>query len=128
MTADEVNEQMEALGERLDKLGAGVDKTLFGKVNGLIADWQDFYWGEFEAWPVNTVATWEDQLPNLQTAVARMERDAGVLAKPVESAPVRTVQLADEKVYGDWPLWMKVGAVTILAFGAYKVLRAVKVL
>lgn len=129
MNADEIDEAMTALSDRLNMVGVGADTSVVSRLNALISDWQDFYWGEYEQWPVTQLAVWENNLPNMEAALAQLESQAGRASAPVTSAPKGPVIQADEiTVTGTWPLWMKVGAGSIIALALYKVLRKTKLL
>lgn len=129
MTADEIEHAMVDLSDRLSRVGVGADTATMRKLNAMLADWQDFYWGEYQQWPVTMLGVWEQNLPNMQMAIAQLEQAAGTQAEPVTTAPSGPIVRADPlTVTGTWPLWMKVGAGAILSFALYKVARKLKLL
>lgn len=129
MTADQIEVVMADLSDRLNRVGVGADTATMRKLNALMSDWQDFYWGEFEQWPVTQLQVWENNLPNLESAIAQLEQTAGSQALPVTSPSTTPVKTLDPlKVTGTWPLWMKVSALSVLGFALYKVARKVKLL
>lgn len=129
MKADDIDAAMTDLSDRLNMVGVGADTSVVSRLNALISDWQDFYWGEYEQWPVTQLAVWENNLPNMEAALAQLESQAGRASAPVTSAPTGPVIQADEiTVTGTWPLWMKVGAGSLIALALYKVLRKTKLL
>lgn len=129
MTADQIEERMADLSDRLGRVGVGANTATMRKLNALMADWQDFYWGEYQQWPVTQVQVWENNLPNMEAAVAQLEQTAGSQALPVTSPRTTPVQTLDPlKVTGTWPLWMKVSAIGVLGLALYTVARKVKLL
>lgn len=129
MTADEIENAMADLSDRLNRVGVGADPATMRRLNALLSDWQDFYWGEYQQWPVTQLQVWENNLPNMETALAQLEQTAGSQALPVTTPRTGPVQTVDPlKVTGTWPLWMKVSAISVLGFALYKVARKVKLL
>jgi len=129
MKADQIDEAMNALADRLNMVGVGADTSVISRLNALLSDWQDFYWGEYEQWPVTQLAVWESNLPNMEAALTRLESEAGRASAPVTTPSTGPVIQADEiTVTGTWPLWMKVTAGSVIALALYKVLRTTKLL
>lgn len=128
MNADEVNEIMEAIEARYNVL-SDVDTPQAQELLQAILAWGDFYWGEFDQWPVNDVAMWEQRLPELQTLIVQAEQ-GGVLDAPPTSEPLPgpVIVMPEEHITGTWPTWMKVAAGAVLALGLYKVARITKIL
>lgn len=130
MKADEIDAAMSAMSDRLNHVGVGADASVVSRLNALMSDWQDFYWGEYEQWPVTQLAVWENNLPNMEAALTRLEQSAGTQSEPVTSAPSSgpIIQAPELRVVGTWPLWMKVTAGSVIALALYKVLRKTKLL
>lgn len=130
MKAEDINAEMDAMSDRLDHVGAGADMTKVRQLNAFISDWQDFYWGEYEQWPVNQLAVWENNLPNMQALLTSLEQSAGTVETPVTSEPAGPVVVIKEPtlVTATWPTWMKVAAGSVLALGIYKVARKLDIL
>ncbi len=126
MNANQINDAMDALGARVDAI-----PTTGGEgsaVNASISDWQDFYWSEYEQWPVNDIARWETTLRGLtETVDALADKYEGQDAPIAEaSKPAKTV--ANIGVYATWPLWMKVTAGGLIGLMLYKAARETKLL
>lgn len=129
MTADEIESAMVDLSDRLNRVGVGADPAMIRRLNALMADWQDFYWGEYQQWPVTQVQVWANNLPNMEAMLVQLEQAAGTQKDPVTTAPVGPVKTMDPlKVTGTWPLWLKVSAISVLGFALYKVARKTKLL
>jgi hypothetical protein len=130
MKADDIDAAMLEIGDRLNRVGVGADAATMSKLNALLADWQDFYWSEYQQWPVNQLAVWADNLPNMRDAITRLEREAGSQGAPVTSAPKPggMTTLDPLKVTGTWPLWMKVSALGVLGLALYKVASKTRLL
>lgn len=123
MTADEINAYMDRLSGQLDLLGPTADAGKVAKLNQAIADWQDFYWSNYEQWPVNQLSVWSDNVDNFATLLKSLQEQAGILATVPHSTTGIATTLPPQLVTGTWPVWMKVGATAMLSFGLYKVLR-----
>lgn len=129
MTADQLEERMADLSDRLNRVGVGADTATMRRLNALLADWQDFYWSEYQQWPVTQLQVWENNLPNMEATLVQLEQTAGSQVQPVTTPRTAPVQTLDPlKVTGTWPLWMKVSAISVLGFALYKVARKVKLL
>lgn len=130
LNADAINERMEALANRLDRVGEGAEPRAVADVNASLSAWQDFYWGELDQWPVSELAIWEGRLPTLEAQIIGLEQQAGRRTTPVVSAPstAPTQVLEPLKVVATWPLWMKVAAGGALTIIMYKVARKVHLL
>lgn len=58
--AEQLNEKWEALSDRFNLLKS-VPKAEARVINAAIAQWQDWYWGQFEAWPSDELLDWQDR-------------------------------------------------------------------
>lgn len=131
MNANDIDAEMEAFGARYDLLGQSATGTTAQKQIGkMLSDWQDFYWENLDAWPVNQLAVWSDNLNNIDSLLDSLETSAGVLDAPIVAPPPKEPAQVMEavRITATWPLWMKVGAITILSFGLYKVVRKLNIL
>lgn len=129
MNPDELDAAIMELGERYDAvasqdLGSADQRML----QAFLSDWQDWYWGNLDAWPVTELAQWNTMYGQALDAVGRLETVVGdepaPEPQPPQSGPI--VALPELEVFGTWPLWMKVTAGSILALGLYKVARKLK--
>jgi len=129
MNPDQLEAAFNVLMDRIDVLDVDLDTAR--SLNAVLSDWQDWYWGNLDAWPVNDTARWNGVYSDLEQRVTQLEQTAGQLDEPPVSEPAPSgpiVALPEEHIYGTWPTWMKVAAGTVLALGLYKVLRTMKVL
>lgn len=126
MTAAQINDAMDALGARLDAIPTSRGEG--APVNASISDWQDFYWSEYEQWPVNDVARWETTLRGMTETVDALADKYEGQAAPVLGPSKPAKKLADIGVFGDWPLWMKVTAGGLIGLMLYKAARETKLL
>lgn len=124
--ANAIEQQMSALSDRLDRVGVGANRDTIARINGLLADWQDFYWSNYEQWPVNQLEVWANNLPNMQAALTALEQQAGTSSAPITTQPRGPViEQGAINVTGTWPTWMKVTAGSILALVVYKAAKKV---
>ena len=124
MNPNQLEDAFNALMDRIDHLN--VDTATARSLNAVLSDWQDWYWGNLDAWPVNDTARWNGAYSDLAQRVSQLEASAGTVETPITSEPASSgpiVALPEEHIYGTWPTWMKVAAGTVLALGLYKVLR-----
>lgn len=130
MNANDLNVQMEALMDRLDRVSATAPREATAGLNAALADWQDFYWGYIEAWPVEQLSRWSQRVGELARELEQLERAVGTEPAPVVTAPAPggTMTLDPLAIVGTWPTWMKVAAGGILSLALYKVARKVKLL
>jgi len=131
MTADDIGMEMDAISDALNRVGPSASPGLMASLNEALSQWQDFYWGELDQWPVNALAQWEQRLPELRATLAQLQRSAGTQPAPVVSAPKApgpVTALEPLKVVGTWPLWLKVTAGGVLSLAMYKVARKLELL
>lgn len=128
-TAEQINTAMDALSTRLNHVSELADQVVVKTLNGLLSDWQDFYWSQLEQWPVNDLQRWENNLNDMTVALTRLEHDAGTVDQPVSAPPSSKVTtLPAISITGTWPTWMKVGAAAMLGFALYKAARKLHLL
>lgn len=130
-TAEQINDAMTVLSDRLNHVTDKADPKTVSTLNALLSDWQDFYWSQYEQWPVNDLQMWDNNANDMSVALTRLETAAGTQSEPIKSAPAtpgKVITLAPTHVIGTWPTWMKVGASAILAFLAYKAARKLHIL
>lgn len=123
MNPDQLEAAFTALADRIDHLN--VDVPTARSLNAVLSDWQDWYWGNLDAWPVNDLAQWNGQYADTEQRVAALEQSAGTVETVPTSEPSSgpIVALPETRITATWPTWMKVAAGTVLALGLYKVLR-----
>lgn len=121
MNANQINEEMDALSDRLTYVGPSADPAAVGAVNAALAEWQDFYWGNLEQWPVNELSLWQQRLSQLHNMLGELEASAGRAGAPVVDAQSRQGGMLDiTRVAGDWPTWLKVAAGSAVALALYQ--------
>lgn len=131
MNANKLNDKFDALGLRFDNVynTLNLSKTDTQYFMALFSDWQDFYWGNLDQWPVNDLAMWNDRYNKAESKLLSLEQQLTPREAPIVSKPSgQVVTVAPTQVYGTWPLWMKVAAGSVLAIGLYAVVRKLKIL
>jgi len=126
MKAPELDDAFVALADRLNQIPTTPEES--ARANASIADWQDFYWSQYEQWPVNDIAKWNTTLGEMTQLVASLAAKYQGQAAPTPEAAKPAKTLANIGVYGDWPLWMKVTAGGLIGLMLYKAARETKVL
>lgn len=58
--AEQLEEKFNALGEKFDLL-KDVSKADKDRMMALLSDFQDWYWGNFEAWPSDELLHWQER-------------------------------------------------------------------
>lgn len=125
--ATDLNDRVDVLSGRLDTLQ--ISDAQFDSSAKVISDWQDFYFGNFEEWPVTELAVWRDvTIPELELAIAGLEKIAEPISEPrLPAAPLGPVIKAEAiEVRGTWPLWWKVSVAGVLVLFSYQVFKRIK--
>lgn len=125
INANTINTEMQAIADQLNMVGPAADPRKVSQLNTALADWQDFYWGNYEQWPVNELQLWADNLDNFAVLLKQLQTQGGIVAAPVTAPalPGAPIVVADEKVGGTWPTWMKVASGALLLLSLYAVAR-----
>lgn len=136
MTPDLLNTAYEKLSDRLNLVGAGVSDSVVGAANAAIADWQDWYWANYEAWDLAELPGFLVAYQDIANALVAAEKEHGQLEQeyedpgPAPGQPSTAIVLEEQLVtarrpWWYWALWAGVALVGIytiktLAFGAGK--------
>lgn len=127
--ANNIHATMTAISDQLNVVGPAADPAKVAQLNQALADWQDFYWANYEQWPVNELQLWADNVDNLAVLLKQLQAQGGVYVDAPVSAPATNntpIVLGGETVGGTWPTWMKVASSAVLLFSLYAVARRKK--
>jgi hypothetical protein len=106
---DTLNAAFELLGDRLNRVGDTADDTargLLSAVNAAISDWQDWYWGNLDQWPLSQLPAWEARYHTALSQLVSLESAHGKRELPAPSEPSGPVAvLKDLLVTANRPWW-----------------------
>lgn len=133
---DQLNDAYEALSDRLNLVGEGVSASVVNASNAAIADWQDWYWGNYEEWDLSELPGLITAYNDTKNALTTAEREHGQLEReyedpaPAPGQPSEAIVLEEQLVTAKrpwwyWALWVGAAVIAIytiktIAFGAGK--------
>lgn len=106
MTPNELNDHMESHGDRLNRLNIETNKEIIAEINAAIADWQDFYWGQYDEWDLTKMPEWDSLSTDIASRMTELEALApsdATYVEPDVDPDIIPIVLPDHHVTGQVP-------------------------
>jgi len=98
---DELNTAYEKLMWIWDRLETLPQQSVTDIVNDTLSKWQDWFWGNYEDWPISQLNLWVERYHILSQVIEDAAKKTTVLPEPPKEQPIGPiVELPPEYVYG----------------------------
>lgn len=101
---EELNNKFEALGDIFDRLEK-ISANLSDQIITNLSNWQDWYWGNYEAWPLDKLDYWNQVYSNTIILVEKAKQQTIIKKEVIITKPKVQVPVAikEEVVTADIP-------------------------